>query len=152
MFRAYNCQVVNKSSNTLGKSLVFNKPPQCSDRGAVPGVYQVPCSDCSRNYFGESGRGLNTRLKEHKYAVSRKDSNNAFYKHQKQTYDSDGTAHDINWEGARLLHANQDWHNRLIIESSLIKTFENFNGMRSTLGIDHFSAKLVIESLQNLQL
>ena len=42
VFRANNCQVVNKSSNTLRKSLVHNKPPQCSDMGAVPGVYQVP--------------------------------------------------------------------------------------------------------------
>ena len=112
----------------------------------------MPCGGCDRHYFGESGRSLNTRIKEHKYAVSRHDINNSFYKHRIETLENNGTAHNIDWEGAKLLHANNCWYNRLVIESSLIKTYPNFNSMKSTLGIDHYSAKLVVNSIPNLNL
>ena len=117
----------------------------------MPGIYRVPCSDCSSSYFGETGRSLNVRLNEHKYAVSRSDTNNAFYKHQKDTFENNGVAHNINWEGAKLMHTSFNWHNRLVIESSLLKCFPNFNNMKSTLGIDQYSAKLVVDSIPNLQ-
>ena len=60
--------------------------------------------------------------------------------------------HSIDWENSRIVHPSSNWYVRLVIESSLIKTLPNFNGMKSTLGIDHFSAKLVRESLPNLNL
>ena len=151
VFQANQFQLVNKADNTLKNSLVFNKPPLSEDRSAVAGVYSVPCVDCSSHYYGETGRGLSVRLNEHKCAVNRKDTNNAFYKHQKETFEKQGKAHDIDWEGAKMLHSSHNWNHRLIIESSLIKSFHNFNGMSSTLGIDNYSAKLVLDSIPNLQ-
>ena len=151
VFSANNFQVVNRARNTLRKALVHNRPPQCTDGGASPGVYRIPCRDCSENYYGETGRGLNIRLNEHKSAVSRMDPNNAFFRHQRDTYAKYGTRHNIDWDGAKLIHKNFDWYNRLVLESSLIKTSPNFNGMKSTLGIDSFSAKLVVNSVPNLK-
>ena len=150
VFAANNFQVVNKAQNTLHKALVHNRPPQRMVDSASPGVYRVPCLDCSENYYGETGRGLSIRLNEHKNAVSRKDQNNAFFRHQKDTFAKSGREHSINWDGAKLIHKNSNWYNRLIVESSLIKTSENFNGMKSTLGIDSYSAKMVVNSLPNL--
>ena len=79
------------------------------------------------------------------------DPNNAFFRHQRDTYAKYGTRHNIEWDGAKLIHKNFDWYNRLVLESSLIKTSPNFNGMKSTLGIDSFSAKLVVNSVPNLK-
>ena len=122
------------------------------DGGARPGVYMVPYSDCPNKYFGESGRGLSVRPQEHKYAVSRHDKNNAFYKHKLDTCQNGDAAHAIDWESAKLLHASNNWYDRLVVESSLIKNYPNFNGMQSTLGIDQFSSKLVVQSIPNLNL
>ena len=71
------------------------------------------------------------------------------YRHEKETFEK-GYKHNIDWEGAKLIHSSFDWCNRLVIESSFIKTLPNFNGMKSTLGIDHYSAKLVLDSISNL--
>ena len=151
VFQVNQFQLVNKADNTLKKSLVSNKPPLSEDRSAVPGIYSVSCVDCSSHYYVETGRSLTVRLSEHKYAVNRKDPNNAFYKHQKDTFEKQGKAHNIDWEGAKMLHSSHNWNHRLVIESSLIKSFQNFNGMSSTLGIDNYSAKLVVDSIPNLQ-
>ena len=58
--------------------------------------------------------------------------------------------HQINWAGSKLLHINHNWNDRLAVESSFIKSFSNFNGMKSTLGIDKFSARMVIDSIPKL--
>ena len=57
-----------------------------------------------------------------------------------------------NWlrDGAKLLHVNHDWNNRRAVESSYIKSYSNLNGMKSTIGIDNFSAKIVLESIRKL--
>ena len=141
---------MNKAQNTIRKSLVRNKPPRSVDVQVAPGVYSVPCFNCPKFYFGETGRGLNVRLGEHKNAVSRRDMSNALYKHKIETSEKEGVMHQINWEGSKLLHINHNWNNRLAAESSYIKSFPNFNGMKSTLGIDQFSAKLVLDSIPKL--
>ena len=101
---------------------------------------------CPSSYYGETGRGFQTRLGEHKNAVLKRDSNNAIYKHKLETSQQYGSMHQIDWEGAKLLYINENWNNRLAYESSCIKCLENFNGMSSTLGIDQFSAKMVLQS------
>jgi len=150
VFRENDYRVVNKAHNTIRNSLVRNKPPRSADVGVTPGVYSIPCHNCPSMYYGESGRGLNVRLGEHKNAVSRREKNNALYKHKIDCFEKEGVMHQINWEGSKLLHVNHNWNNRLAVESSYIKSFPNFNGMKSTLGIDKFSAKLVLDSIPKL--
>ena len=152
VFNANNFRVVNGAQNTLRSKLVANKPPRSVDAGALPGVYSVPCENCSSRYFGETGRGLQVRINEHKNSVARLDQNNAFYRHQRETQNNTGSMHNIKWDEAKLIHVNSNWYDRLIIESSLIKCLPNFNGMNSTLGIDQFAAKLVLNSIHNLKL
>ena len=65
-----------------------------------------------------------------------------------ETLDKEGVMHQIDWDGAKLLHINHNWYNRLVTESSYIKYFPNFNSMKSTLGIDSFSAKLLLDSIR----
>ena len=150
VFHANDFRVVNKANNTLKSTLVNNKPPRDTDIGLAPGVYRIPCKNCPSSYFGETGRGFNVRLGEHRSAVIRRDVNNAVYKHKVETMEKFGDPHQIDWEGSKLLHINHNWNHRLAVESSLIKSFDNFNGMKSTMGIDHFSAQMVLQSISKL--
>ena len=48
-------------------------------------VYAVPCENCPGIYYGQTKRALETRLKEHAYAVKKEDKNNAIAYHKTQT-------------------------------------------------------------------
>ena len=57
-----------KSANTLRQELVRPKDPTPRDtRTGV--VYRIKCESCDQFYVGETGRALNTRVKEHKDAI-----------------------------------------------------------------------------------
>jgi predicted GIY-YIG superfamily endonuclease len=45
-----------------------------SDRPKTDVIYKIPC-ECGKSYIGETGRTLETRLKEHKRNVSNGDPN-----------------------------------------------------------------------------
>ena len=48
-------------------------------------VYKIPCSGpCQKAYIGETGRGLATRLKEHKRDVKNFDTKNALVPHMEE--------------------------------------------------------------------
>ena len=44
-------------------------------------VYRIPCQDCDVSYIGETGRSLQKRLSEHKYAVKNNDRKNGMAVH-----------------------------------------------------------------------
>ena len=98
------------------------------------------CDDCDRVYVAESGRSFDVRLGEHKDAVRLGRGNNAVYKH---VYD---TNHSINWNGSKLLYHSRDLNNRLIVESALIKSVDNFNVMPGTCAVDGSTKNIILQS------
>ena len=72
--------MVFKSKHTLRESLmkVRSVRPSETKKGSV---YEVPCIDCGKVYIGETGRNLQERLKEHKYAARMSDSKNGIVAH-----------------------------------------------------------------------
>ena len=81
----------------------------------------IPCRDCDKVYFGESGRSWEVRLTEHKRDVKNYDTSNATFNH---IIDND---HRINWNGAKLLYKANNYYIRRVVESSLINNYPNFN-------------------------
>ena len=53
----------SKISNLLTKNAISGKSND------IPGVYRIDCKDCDQMYFGETGRTLNKRIKEHRKDV-----------------------------------------------------------------------------------
>ena len=74
-------------------------------------VYSIPCADCSATYIGETGRTLKVRMAEHKRVVKSKDPLNGIAVHVQKT------AHNINWQEARILARENNWGRRRVLEA-----------------------------------
>ena len=140
LLRAYDCNVVNKSSSTIRSRLVHNRPKCNDDPNDLPGVYSIPCKDCDLHYYGETGRPFSERLKEHKAAVRNKYLQYSTYRHVRSK------THNLDWDAAKIIYPTYNYYDRLVYESSCIQTKENFNHKNSTLAIDKLSANLIIQS------
>ena len=85
------------------------------------------------------------RLREHKSAVRLGHINNACAKH------SINDNHNIDWKNASSIYKSNILTNRLVVESTLIQTVENFNNMHSSLTIENLAAQTIIKSNKSLQ-
>lgn len=88
-------RAVFKSQNTLRQTLMRAKErrPEEAKRGVV---YEVPYAGCSHVYIGETGRSLNDRLKEHRYAVKTGNMNNGIAAH------AWNNKHHVDWDAAKV--------------------------------------------------
>ena len=60
-------------------------------------VYKITCGDCEAVYIGETGRTLQKRVTEHKYAVRRHDGKNGIAVY---AWSSD---HRVDWDSAGVV-------------------------------------------------
>ena len=107
-------KVICKSQHTLRQTLMevkFARPHNLM-KGVV---YEVPCADCNCVYLGETGRSLEMRLKEHKYAVKNNDTNNGVAVH---ALDID---HHVNWDAAKVVAVEHHLTKRKVLESLHIR-------------------------------
>ncbi len=86
-----------KQMSTIKSMLVRNK----THVETLAGVYKIPCKDCDSVYRGETGRCLEKRIKEHKYAVRTANYNNAIAKH---VWDEN---HCMDWKKRKTIVQNQ---------------------------------------------
>ena len=142
MFRAQGCRVVNYASNTIKSNLVKNRPPRPTENEPDrPCVYEIPCNSCPQSYFGESGRGLSTRIGEHERYLRNNNQTKAVVKHSNLN-----PGHEIGFQRAQALYHSDIWYNRLVVESTLILTKSNFNNQASTLAIDNLAARILTKN------
>ena len=85
------------------------------------GVYKIPCKDCDKVYWGETGRSCAVRLKEHMRDVRNCNLSNALFNHK---IDCD---HRIDWDDAQIVFKSNSYFKRRIVESALIATYPCFN-------------------------
>ena len=72
---------------------VKTKTPKDLKKGVI---YEVPCTDCTNVYIGETGHNLRTRLKKHQYAVKRNDEKNGIAVHAHRS------GHKVDLEAAKV--------------------------------------------------
>lgn len=84
-------------------------------------VYQVPCGTCEKSYIGETGRGMETRLREHKRDLRTDMDHSAFVVHAHQTH------HLPNWGGATILASCKSKGYRKATEAAFIATNDTIN-------------------------
>ena len=119
-------RTVFKSHNTLGQLLMKVKAetPEDLKKGVV---YKVPCADCTNINIGETGRNLRMRLKEHQYAVKRKDEKNGITIHAQQS------EHNVDWEAAKVRATEGHLMKRKVLEAILIQESSNTNNLNAGL-------------------
>ena len=59
-------------------------------------VYNVPCGECDQGVYWRDGQNLRERLKEHQYAVKKKDLKNGITAHVCQQQ------HRVDWSAAKV--------------------------------------------------
>ena len=127
--------IVFNYNNTLRKKLIHNKTD--TEIKTDIGVYKIPCKGCSSNYFGETGRGLEVRLKEHQRAYKDMADNSALVKH---SWKND---HQINWNGASILYKNKNVGNRRLVEGAFINIGDSMEGNKAFTQEDNFINTLI---------
>ena len=103
-------RVICKSQNNLRQTLMKVKSTRPDDKKKGV-IYEVPCAECNCVYVGETGRSLEMRLKEHRYAVKTKDSRNGIAVH------ADTNNHEVDWEAARVVMVEEHQTKRKVLES-----------------------------------
>ncbi|MCG8430931.1 MAG: hypothetical protein MJA29_07150, partial [Candidatus Omnitrophica bacterium] len=95
--------------NASGKNI----PKSDNPKGVV---YQIPCS-CCESYIGETGRPLNTRIKEHKASTKHQNLKSAISEHILEHPD-----HNILWDSVKTICVNKHNHTqRKLLEAINIK-------------------------------
>ena len=84
-------------------------------------VYKIPCGTCHRAYIGETGRGLEKRLEEHKRDFRNDMDHSALVVHARQT------SNVPNWNGAIILTKCKSKGLRKVTEATHITTNDTIN-------------------------
>ena len=84
-------------------------------------VYKIPCNGCDSAYYGESHRGLEKRIKEHRADVRYHRLTNALVTH------IDDKGHLPKWEQAEVLEKGLSKQQRKVIEALYITINNNIN-------------------------
>ena len=61
LFKDSNIKIAFRTTNSIQKQL--SKDP-CNHKN-LSGIYKLKCNTCNKIYVGQSGRGIDTRYKEH---------------------------------------------------------------------------------------
>jgi hypothetical protein len=110
--KKFNSDFIFTYKNKLCNVLISNGPKRDKT-----GVYQIPCNTCDRFYIGETGRELNTRLKEHQRDFINRKPESAIFNHYADT------GHKMNFNDANVIYVCNNLVKRRIVESSVINEF-----------------------------
>ena len=133
--------IVFNYNNTVRKTLVHNKTPDNNTKEV--GVYEIPCKGCNQKYFGESGRGLETRISEHKRAYDTLQFNNALVKH---CWDND---HRVDWNTSKILYRSRNVGDRRLVEGACINMGLSMEGNKAFTQEDSFIDNMICQTFLN---
>ena len=77
-------------------------------------IYSIPCNICDKEYIGETGRGLDKRIAEHKNDVRKHRTSNSLVVHV------DSHKHLPNWDAVTELDVGLNKRMRKAIEAAYI--------------------------------
>ena len=101
-------------------------------------VYEIPCKGCYKTYVGETGRGVDVRLKEHRSDVKFHRTSNAIVLHIEECH------HLPDWNETKLLEKNVKKRTRKVLEAAHILTRNTFNSRGGFITWSSAAAKLAV--------
>ena len=100
-------------------------------------VYKIPCNGCTKPYYGETGRSLDVRLKEHRKDIQYQ-RDKTIVKHSQEC----GAL--PKWEDARSVKENIDKQTRIAIEAAVLEVKECMNPKTGRISLSETAAKLML--------
>lgn len=119
--RKANIRVCFKSNRTI-RSIVMNVKPRSPPEDTKGVIYRIPCQDCNKSYYGETGRTLKVRLTEHKRYCRNGETNRSGVS-QHTLIDN----HRIDWNKSSVVAKEPNYYKRKIKEALFIRKFHNMN-------------------------
>lgn len=132
--RSLDIKLTFRQTNTLRSNLVRTSPATDTS-----GVYSISCSSYLLQYFGETGRSLSDRLKEHKGSVKLDDTNSVLFYHIRDN------SHPINWSSAKIVFPSSSFHRRRLIEASFIHNSPQMNLKPGFVSVDVFLSHYIVK-------
>ena len=131
---------INEATNTGVKiqEILGRKEAKNDSSEAKSVVYEIPCKGCYQTYAGETGRGVDVRLKEHRSDVKFHRVSNAIVLHIEKC------KHLPDWDGAILLEKNVKRQTRKVLEAAHIMTRNTFNSRSGFITWSSVAAKLAV--------
>ena len=139
----HGTSVVHPTGKTILDLVRSKLPRSCNSADKKGLIYRIPCSVCTSAYIGETGRGLNVRVREHKRDLTLNNASNALVQHACHT------GHYPNWTSAKSLHTAMDKKKRKMLEAAFIQTEPSAINTSPGFYIwAQAAAKLALNSLQ----
>jgi hypothetical protein len=130
-----NTMNIASTSGEKIHDLIREKKQQKSNTDSA--VYRIPCSGCDMAYYGETGRGFNTRIYEHRADVRHHRNSNAMVVHV------DEAGHLPNWKEAETIHEGLSKHKRKVMEAAYIATEKNMNTASGRFKLSKVAAAII---------
>ena len=118
--RKAGAQLVEKPGTKIGELIKGSNHKEFKDSV----VYKVPCGGCSRSYFGETYRGVQKRMSEHKADIRHHRTTSSFVTH------IESCQHLPDWKRTEVLWSGRDRSRRKMVEATVIETVPNINNKR----------------------
>ena len=123
-----------------GKKIDNLVRPKISKSRSDSVVYKIPCSgSCNKSYVGETGRGLTTRLKEHKRDVRNHNTSNAMVLHMEKCHNLPA------WDRAHAIEEGMTKSIRKAMEAAHILLDDTLNSKPGFFTWSKSGAKLALK-------
>ena len=108
----YNIQVSFKPIRVTNKNRLSHLKDPIPFQHQSGAIYSISCSDCGKQYIGETGRYIAERVSEHRmHTVKGNVSGSALAEH---AWDS---GHAIDWDSCKIIDKENHWKKRKHLES-----------------------------------
>ena len=131
--------IVEKRKKKIA-DLVKTSNNKCENKNSV--VYKIPCNSCDSAYYGETYRGMEKRVREHKADVRYHRTTSALVNHV------DEVGHLPNWDGAMILDKCMSKQRRKAMEALYISIFNNINQRTGDIKWTKITAAVTAKQLE----
>ena len=116
--RSTGLVIVCDTGRRIGELVKHKINKQCNENSIV---YKIPCNSCDSSYYGETHRGLEKRVREHRADVRYHRLTNALVNH------IEDKGHLPKWEDAETVEKGISKQQRKVLEALHIATNDNIN-------------------------
>ena len=128
-----NVVVLGRAGRNIGQS-IRRGTKQINEQSIV---YKIPCRGCPKPYYGETGRGLNVRLKEHRKDLQYQRPK-TIVKHSHEC----GALPD--WERAKSIKENIDKKTRIALEAAVLEVKDCMNPRTGRITLSETASKVIL--------